>query len=56
MRNHTCLLDHHHRSHYDMITIGPEGMIIWALQLNNSQSAKLFDSFVEKFNAQCSPN
>ena len=23
MRNHTCLLDHHQRSHYDTITIGP---------------------------------
>ena len=31
-------------------TIGPEGMINWALQLNNSQSVKLFDSLVEKFN------
>ena len=41
MRNHTCLLDHHQRSHYDTITIGPEGMMIWALQLNNSQSEKL---------------
>ena len=28
----------------------------WALQLNNSQSVKLFDSLVEKFNAQRSPN
>ena len=54
MRNHTCLLDHSQRSHYD--TIGPEGMINWALQLNNSQSVKLFDSLVEKFNAQRSPN
>ena len=41
MRNHTCLLDHHQRSHYDTITIGPEGMINWALQLNNSQSVKI---------------
>ena len=56
MRNHTYLLDHHQRSHYDTITIGPEGMMNWALQLNNSQSVKLFDSFVEKFNAQRSPN
>ena len=24
MRNHTCLFDHHQRSHYDTITIGPE--------------------------------
>ena len=35
---------------------GPEGMINWALQLNNSQSVKLFDSLVDKFNAQRSPN
>ena len=56
MRNHTCLLDHHQRSHYDTITIGREGMMNWALQLNNSQSVKLFDSLVEKFNAQRSPN
>ena len=26
MRNHTYLLGHHQRSHYDSITIGPEGM------------------------------
>ena len=56
MRNHTCLLDHHQRSHYDTITIGPEGMMNWALQLNNSQSVKLFDSHEEKFNTQRSPN
>ena len=41
MRNHTCLLDHHQRYHYDTITIGPKGMMNWALQLNNSQSVKL---------------
>ena len=52
MRNHTCLLDHHQRSHCDTITIGPEGMLNWALQLNNSQSVNSFDSVVEKFNAQ----
>ena len=56
MRNHTYLLDQKQRSHYDTITIGPEGMMNWALQLNNSQSVKLFDSFVEEFNAQRSPN
>ena len=32
MRNHTCLLDHHQRSHYDTITIGPEGKFNWVLQ------------------------
>ena len=37
MRNHTCLLDHHQRSHYDTVTIGPEGMMNWALQLSTSQ-------------------
>ena len=26
MRNHTCLSDHHQRSHNDTITIGPEGI------------------------------
>ena len=56
MKDHTCLLDHHQRSHYDMITIGPEGMMNWALQLNNSQSVNSFNSLVEKFNMQCSPN
>ena len=56
MRNHTCLLDHHPRSHYDTITVGPEGMMNWILQLNNSQSVNLFDSFMEKFNTQRSPN
>ena len=56
MRNHTYLLDHHQRSHYDTTTIGPEGMINWALQFNNSLSVKLFDSLEEKFNTQRSPN
>ena len=44
MRNHTCLLDHHQRSHYDTITIGPEGMMNSALQLNNNQSVNSFNS------------
>ena len=56
MKNHTCLFDHLQRSHYDTITIGPKGMMNWVLQLNNSQSVKLFDRLVEKFNAQRSPN
>ena len=43
-------------SHYDTITIGPEGMMNWALQLNNSQSVNSFNSLVEKFNMQRSPN
>ena len=52
MRKHTCLLDHHQRSHCDRITIGPERKFNWVLQLNNSQSVKLFNSLVEKFNMQ----
>ena len=56
MRNHTCVLDHHQRSHYDTITIGPEGMMNWVLQLNNSQSVNSLDSLVEKFNMKRSPN
>ena len=56
MKNHTCLLDHHQRSHYDTITIGPDGMMNWALQLDNSQSVNSFNSLVEKFNMQRSPN
>ena len=49
MKNHTYLLDHHQRSHYDTITIGPEGMMNWAPQLNNNQSVNSFNSLVEKF-------
>ena len=56
MRNHTCLLDHHQRSHYDTITIGPEGKFNWVLQLINSQKVKLFNSHEEKFYTQRSPN
>ena len=56
MRNHTCLLDHHQRSHYVTITIGPEGKFHWVLQLINSQKVELFDSHEEKFNTQRSPN
>ena len=41
MRNHTCLLDHHQRSHDDTITIGPEGKFNWVLQLINSQMVRL---------------
>ena len=49
MRNHTCLI-HHQRSHYDTITIGPEGKFHWVPQLNNNQSVNSFNSLVEKFN------
>ena len=41
MKDHTCLLNHHQRSHCDTITIGLEGMMKWVLQLNNSQLEKL---------------
>ena len=56
MKNHTYLLDDHQRSHYDTITIGPEGMMNWVLQLNNSESVNSFHSLVEKFNMKRSPN
>ena len=55
MKDHTCLLDHHQRSHWDTITIVPGGMMNWFLQLNNSQSAKLSDSLVEKHHVSSSP-
>ena len=47
MKDDICLLDHHQRSHSDTITIGPEGMINWVLQLNNNQSGNSFKSFGE---------
>ena len=56
MTNHSYLLDHHQKSHYDTITIGPEGMMNWVLQLNNRQSVNSFNSLVEKFNMKRSPN
>ena len=56
MRNHTCHLDHHQRSHSDTITIGPEGMIHWELQLNNSQLRNSFNSLLEKHHVLNSPN
>ena len=48
MKDDTCLLNHHQRSHWDTITIGPEGMINWVLQLNNSQLENSFNSLLEK--------
>ena len=56
MRNHTCLLDHRQRSHYDTITIGPEGKFNWVLQLINSKKVRLLDSLEEKFHTKRSPN
>ena len=56
MRKHTCHLDLRQRSHWDTITIGPEGMINWVVQLNNSQSVNSFNSLLEKFNVLNSPN
>ena len=46
MRVHTCLFDHHQRSHF--VTIGPEEKFHWVLQLINNQKEKLFDSHEEK--------
>ena len=42
MRNRTCLLDHHQRSHYETITTGPEGMMNWVLQLKQQPVGKFF--------------
>ena len=57
-KKYTC---HHQRSHYDTITIGPEGKFNWVLQLVNiqkvnSQKVKFFDNLEEKFNTQRPPN
>ena len=54
MRNHTCLLDHHQRSHF--VTIGPEGKFHWVLQLINSQSVNSFNSLLEKHHVSIFPN
>ena len=35
--------------HSDTISIGPEGMINWVLQLNNSQLGNSFTSLLEKY-------
>ena len=43
MKNHTCHLDHHQRSHH--VTIGPKN---WARKLFNNQKGKLFNSQKEK--------
>ena len=48
IKDDICLLDHHQKSHWNTITIGPEGMINWALQLNNSQLESSFNSLLEK--------
>ena len=48
MKDHTCLLDNHQRSHWDTITIGPEEMVNWVLQLNNSQLENSFNSLFEE--------
>ena len=48
MKGDICLLDHHQKSHYDTITIGPKGMINRVLQLNNSQLESSFNSLLEK--------
>ena len=41
MRNHTCLLDHHQRSHYDTITIGPEGKFNWGSTVDQQPDGKV---------------
>ena len=41
MRNHTCLLDHHQRSHYDTITIGPKGKFNWVLKVDQQPESKV---------------
>ena len=56
MKDDTCLLDHHQRSHWDTITIGPEGMINWVLQLNISQLENSFNSLLEKHHVLSFPN
>ena len=57
MKDDICLLDHHQRSHYVTITIGPEGKFNWVLQLINSQKVRLFDSQKKKLpNEQNSSN
>ena len=57
MRNHTCLLDHHQRS----ISLRHDhdwtrGKVPLGSTVEQQPVGKLFDSFVEKFNAQRSPN
>ena len=39
MRNRTCLLDHHQRSHY--VTIGPEEKFHWVLQLIKNRKVEV---------------
>ena len=56
MKNRTYLLDLHQRSHYDKITIGPEGMMNRVLQMNNSQSVNSINSLLEKHLVSSFPN
>ena len=56
MKDDTCLLDHHQRSHWDTITIGPKGMINWVIQLNNSQLENSLSSLLEKHHVLSFPN
>ena len=48
MKDNTCLLNHHRRSLWGTISIGPEGTTIWVLQLNIDQSGNSFNSHLEK--------
>ena len=47
MKGDICLFDYHQKSHCDTISIGPEGMINWVLQLNISQLESSFNRFLE---------
>ena len=48
MKDDTCLLDHHQRSHWNTITSGLKGMINRVLQLNIGQLESSFNSLLEK--------
>ena len=41
MRNYTCLFDHHQRSDYDTITIGPEGKFNWGSTVDQQPEGKV---------------
>ena len=57
MKDHTCLLDHHQRSHQDTITIGPEGMINWGSTVEQQPVGKLVQqSFGEVQRVKLSQN
>ena len=60
-KDDSWLLDHHRRSFWNTITIGPKEMINWVPQLSNSQSENSYNSHLEKhfkldFPSQPKPN